>query len=197
MLGVRYFLTPHRHRLAPPWLEVLDDVGGRVWRLEDPLPLFFVPGRVRPVEDAGRALALTLRNRDFAAVTVYDEPEPAAGPRAWAQEGDVWLREVRPNGFEVVSESRAGALVASSVSSVPGWRAAIDGEPAPLLTVNTGFLGVRVPPGVHRVDFDYAPAGWRWGLRLFGGALLGLAIGGLMRFAGRRSAGSGAPARSP
>jgi hypothetical protein len=197
MLGVRYFLTPHRHRLAPPWREVLDDVGGRVWRLDDPLPLFFVPGRVRPVEDEARALAITLRNRDFAAVTVFDEPEPAAGPRARAQEGDVWLREVRPNGFEVVSESRAGALVASSVSSVPGWRAAIDGEPSPLVTVNTGFLGIRVPPGVHRVELDYAPAGWRWGVGLFGGALLGLAIGGLMRFAGRRSAGSGAPARSP
>lgn len=197
MLGVRYLLTPHHVRLEAPWRQVLDDVGGRVWRLDGSFPPFFVPARVRPMADAARARALTVRNRDFSGLAVYDDPAAPEGAPAAAQEGRVWLREVRPNGFELVAESPDGVLVASSVSMAPGWRAAIDGDPAPVLTVNSGFLGLRVPPGVHRVELEYAPAGWRWGLGLFGGALLGLAIGGLMRFAGPRWAGSGAPGRSP
>lgn len=197
MLGVRYLLTPHHQRLAPPWRPVLDDVGGRVWRLDGSLPLFFVPERVRPVAAPARTRALTLRNRDFARTAVYDEPEALQGSPPVPQEGEVWLREVRPNGFELVAESRAGAIVASSVSRVRGWRVAIDGEPAPLLTVNDAFVGVRVPSGVHRLELEYAPAGWRWGLVLFWGALAGCAVGWLVRRGGLRWAGSGALARSP
>ena len=196
MLGVRYLLTPHHVLLEPPWRRVLDDVGGRVWRLDGSFPPFFVPGRVRTVPDAARARALTLRNRDFSDLAVSMDPAAPEGAPA-AQEGEVWVREVRPNGFELVAESPAGALVASSVSLVPGWRAAIDGAPAPVLTVNSGFVGLRVPPGVHRVELEYAPAGWRWGLGLFGGALLGLAVSGFIRIARPRWAGSGAPGRSP
>ena len=90
-----------------------------------------------------------------------------------AQRGRVWIREVRPNGFELTAESGGAMVVASSVSRVRGWRLSIDGEPAELLTVNHGFLGFRVPPGVHAVTLDYAPAGWRWGWALFWAGVVG------------------------
>jgi hypothetical protein len=197
MLGVRHVLAAHGRRLGPPWEPVCDEVGGRVWRLPDPLPLFFVPGRARPVRSPELARAVTARNPDFAHLVVYSDPDAPAGFRPPApQAGRVWLREVSANGFELLVESRTGAVVASSVSRVPGWRAAIDGRPAETLAVNWAFLGVRVPPGVHRVELDYAPAGWRWGLGLFWGALAASLSVGLRRRLRRgapRAAGSGAP----
>ncbi len=197
MLSVRYLLTPHHWRLRSPWRRVLDDVGGRIWHLDGSAPLFFVPKRLRPVADAARARASTLRNPDFATVAVYREPGAAEETPPVPQEGRVWLRAVRPNGFELVAECRAGAVVASSVSQVSGWRATIDGELAPLLSVNDAFLGIEVPPGVHLVELEYAPAGWRWGLVLFWVGLAGCLGAWLLRRAGPRGGGSGASGRSP
>ncbi|HUF78469.1 MAG TPA: YfhO family protein, partial [Thermoanaerobaculia bacterium] len=75
-----------------------------------------------------------------------------------------------------------------------GWRAAIDGKPAEPVTVNSAFLGLRVPPGVHRVELDYRPRGWVWGLGLFWAAVAGMALwAARSRSATLRAAGSGAP----
>jgi uncharacterized membrane protein YfhO len=76
-------------------------------------------------------------------------------------------------------------VVASSVSQVRGWRLRIDGEPAQTLTVNSGFVGFRVPPGVHAVSLEYAPAGWRWGWLLYWVGMVGAA--GLMTWKRRTS----------
>ena len=178
MLGVHYLVTPTRRRMpADDWQPVLEAGGARVWRLRDPLPLFFVPERVVAVADPRRERVASFRTRDFADRTVVSEPAGGRGDEGplptSGQEGRVWVREVRPNGFELTARSERGAVVASSVSQVRGWRLRIDGEPAEPLTVNSGFLGVRVPPGVHAVSLDYAPAGWRWGWVLFGGAAVG------------------------
>lgn len=198
MLAVRYVLAPHRRRLPPPWEPMVNEVGGRIWRLPEPLDLFFVPRRVRTVDRPDLATAVTLRNPDFRRLAVVADPEapPGRGPPV-GQDGRVWLRRVRPNGFELVAESDEGALVASSVTAVRGWRASVDGEPAEPVTVNGAFLGVRVPPGVHGVELVYSPAGWRRGWALCGGALAALLVAGAVRFrrrgAARPPAGSGAP----
>ncbi|HLE82945.1 MAG TPA: YfhO family protein, partial [Thermoanaerobaculia bacterium] len=197
MLGVRYLLTAHRRRLEPPWEAAFDGVGGRIWWLPEALPLFFVPERVEPVAEPERARALTARNPDFGRLAVHADPGAPAGlGRPAPQEGRVRLRRVRPNGFDLAVESRSGAVVASSVSWAPGWRAAIDGRPGEALAVNWAFLGVRVPPGAHRVELEYAPAGWRWGLALFWGALgacLARWLAVRIRRGAPRPAGSGAP----
>lgn len=201
MLAVRYVLVPRGRHLSPPWEPVADEVGGRIWRLPEPMDLFYVPERVTAVTAPELAERLTLRNRDFRdlAVVVDAEAPPERRPPV-SQEGRVWLRRVRPNGFGLVAESRGGALVASSVTQVRGWRAWIDGQPVEPVTVNGAFLGVPVPPGVHGVELVYAPGGWRWGWVLCGGALAGLAaVWGArkLRFTrrggARPPAGSGAP----
>lgn len=171
MLGVRYLLTAPSRRLPPPWRRAFRAPDGAVWRVPGALDLFFVPRRVQPVADAAAARAAS-SNQDFAELAVYEGPGGAPdrappGPAA-AQRGRLWLRALRPNGFEMVTESRNGMVVASSVSDVPGWRVRIDDRPAsPPLRVNWAFLGFRAPPGVHRVELEYRPRGWTRGWALF------------------------------
>jgi hypothetical protein len=191
MLSVRYLVTPRRRRLPPAdWRPVFEQGAIRVWELRRPLPLFFVPARAQGLAEAERARFAAFRIRDFESRSVYLDPEECfrgegriplpGGPE---QEGRVWLREVGPNGFELTAENRSPdepLVVASSVTRVRGWRLTIDGEPAEPLTVNSGFVGFRVPPGVHAVALDYAPAGWRWGWVLFGVGMVG-AAGSMVR----------------
>lgn len=115
MLGVRYLVTPPRRRMpAEDWQPVLEAGGARVWRLRDPLPLFFVPERVVAVADSERERLASFRTRDFAERTVVSDPAGGRGierPLPTSdQEGRVWLREVRPNGFELTARSERGAV---------------------------------------------------------------------------------------
>jgi hypothetical protein len=48
----------------------------------------------------------------------------------------------------------------------PGWTARVDGAPAEVLEVDLSALGVRVPPGEHRVDLSFFPRGLWAGLAL-------------------------------
>jgi len=54
-----------------------------------------------------------------------------------------------------------------------GWRATVDGEPAPLFHANWSFRGVIVPAGKHRIEMRYAPRAWTIAFWLaFAGLLL-------------------------
>jgi len=75
--------------------------------------------------------------------------------------------------------------VASSVSSVRGWRLLGEGGEAPELRVNGGFVGFGVPPGRHRVRLDYRPAGWTWGVQLFSLGLIGMLLAAWWRMRSR------------
>ena len=46
----------------------------------------------------------------------------------------------------------------------PGWSATIDGAPAKIVRADFAFRSVRVPAGVHRIEMQYLPPGWRAGL---------------------------------
>ena len=168
-LGVRYILARHRRRLPRPWRAVFNGVGGRVWENPEPLPLFFMPAAAERVREPLEALERTLSNPEFRASSVIQ----ASGPGN-AQEGTVRIRRVWGNGFGLEVESRTGGLIASSVSHSAGWRLQRDGEEGRVLRVNAGFVGFEVPPGRHQVVLEYRPAGWTWGLRLFGLGLIGM-----------------------
>ena len=51
------------------------------------------------------------------------------------------------------------ATVVLSASYDPGWRATVDGHPAPTVMVAPALVGVVVGPGVHTVAFDYGGYG--------------------------------------
>ena len=59
--------------------------------------------------------------------------------------------------YEVTSE-QGGLLVCSEVYYPLGWKAYIDGEPAPIARANFLFRAVSIPPGAHRVELIFEGA---------------------------------------
>lgn len=55
-----------------------------------------------------------------------------------------------------VNADKAGIVVLHDLF-YPGWEARVDGEPRPILKANILFRGVEVPPGRHRIEFDFRP----------------------------------------
>jgi hypothetical protein len=51
-------------------------------------------------------------------------------------------------------------------ANYPGWQASIDDEPVPLFSAQILGKAVRVPPGEHRIQFDYVPRSFYIGLAI-------------------------------
>ena len=77
-----------------------------------------------------------------------------------------------PTQVVVAVQATSPALLVVTDTHYPGWRARVGDAPAPLLRVNFAFRGVVVPPGPHKVTFDYAPASVTWGAALSGVGLV-------------------------
>jgi len=200
-LAVRFMGTAHERSLPSPWRLVFEGKGGRVWENPQALPLFFMPRTLELFPDLPGAQRAAMHNDDFqdAAQVVRADaapaPEAAAAPAASGAGGagaaptapaaapaagspatapqDGRVRDIRAcsNGFDLAVESANGGIVASSVSYAPEWRATIGGRELPIVEVDGGFLGLRVPPGAHAVRLRYRPRGWTAGLALFAAGL--------------------------
>jgi hypothetical protein len=70
-----------------------------------------------------------------------------------------------------VDANRGGYLMISE-SAYPGWKALMDGQAAKVLTVNSIFIGIEVPPGRHEIEFFYKPDWLEWAAGLTGIGLL-------------------------
>ena len=93
-----------------------------------------------------------------------------------------------------VVKTNRRATVVLSASYDPGWRATVDGRPAPTVMVAPALVGVVVGPGVHTVAFSYA--GYGSYTVLFVLALLtlvGVAVAPLVWRRARRSAVASEP----
>jgi uncharacterized membrane protein YfhO len=92
------------------------------------------------------------------------------------------------NGLEVeVDTPRAGYLVLSD-PFYPGWRAAVDGQPAEILRANYAFRAVAVPAGGHRVTMNFRSGTVLWGAAISATALVALLALGILALAHQRRA---------
>ena len=67
-----------------------------------------------------------------------------------------------PQVVEIRASLEAPGLVVLADTYASGWRATVDGRPAPILPTNHLFRGVPAPAGEHLVRFEYRP----WSVRL-------------------------------
>jgi hypothetical protein len=152
---------------------------GRLVLLErrDALPRAAVISQARWVETPGAALA-ALRAPGFdpaREVILLGQPPPggSAGPPAPARPATIIRDE--PDLVEVNATTDAPAWLVLADTDYPGWRAEIDGQPAPVLRANAAFRALLLPPGTHVVRFIYDPPLWHAGRLLVGLGMLALA----------------------
>ena len=158
--------------------------GLELLRVDDPLPRAYVVGAERHVE--GDAVAALL--------------DPGFDPRT-----QVLLPDARPGGSpgppgsaRVVSRAADVVVVEAELSAPgvlvlvegfdPGWRASVDGRPAPVLRANVLFRAVRLAPGRHEVRFTYRPAAATLGA---GSSAAGLLLAAALAWLARREARGG------
>jgi hypothetical protein len=147
------FLMAGPDRTVDGWEPVWRGREGTLWRNPAWLPEVRVVGRT----ETGGWDQLLSGAVDLALVAVV----PEGSPNVDADRVGLQLDTITGSKIEVVSDCDGPCLVLAARPWAPGWSAAVDGEPAPLVLANLAGLGVVAPPGRHRVVLDYNP--WRWG----------------------------------
>jgi hypothetical protein len=153
--GVGLALTPPGSEL-PGWEREHADRDGVIWSNPLLLPEVRVVGRAVPEPDGARALLEVLEIMDFEAAALVSGRAPTVD--ASAVNLELWRRT--PTGLEASTECDGPCLLILAQPWAPGWRARVDGAPAPVVRTNVAGLGVVVRAGRHVVELDYRP--WRW-----------------------------------
>jgi hypothetical protein len=74
-------------------------------------------------------------------------------------EGSCALVEDRPERLRITCESSAPSYAVVADAWFPGWRATVDGAPAPIVRANLAMRAVPVPAGTSTVELGYHPRG--------------------------------------
>jgi hypothetical protein len=142
----------------------------RVYRVPDPLPRFYVVGGVRRADDADGLRTVADPRFDPTREVIL----PNAPPRTPSPDfsGACRLLERRPERVRLEATLSAEGHVVLLDGYDPGWRATVDGKPAPVLRANMVFRAVPLPAGKHVVELVYRPWALVVGLALSGVSLL-------------------------
>ena len=95
------------------------------------------------------------------------EPGPA---------GVVGATRWRLEGFDAEVAATRPAMLVVSQAWFPGWRASVDGHPAPVVRVDGVVQGVPVGAGRHLVALRYRPPGLLTGALVSAASLVGLTL---------------------
>jgi hypothetical protein len=151
----------------------------KVMEVPDPLPRAYAVDGVR-VADRLEALKVV-------ADPAFDPRRElilAAGvPRAADPSftGQVRVEALRPDRTVLSADLSGPGHVVVVDTFDPGWRATIDGVPAPVVRANVAFQAVAVPAGSHRVELVYRPRSVVVGLAVTLAALAAALVVGARR----------------
>ncbi|HJX66382.1 MAG TPA: hypothetical protein VJ860_20795 [Polyangia bacterium] len=158
----------------------------------NPQPLAFPIRRIRVVDGAEDWLrAVRELGSEIPEVALVDGGQSLALPE---QPSPARVRVVARTpvrfALEVEAAGPAASFIAVNQTWDPGWRARVDGSLAPLVRTDISLSGVLVPPGQHRVEFEYFDHALAAGLAVSVAAALACLV--MMLLARRRRFG---PAR--
>ncbi len=177
LLGVRYVLGSKEVTLD--WdkfsLAFDADPAVNVYLNETSLPRAFVAHRAIVAADHEDAWAHIHEPGFDPAATVVLE---GGRPLDVEARGQAVVQVVRyePDALEIEIDSPAEGYLFLSDPFYPGWRAELDGKPAPILRANYAFRSVAVPAGVHQVTMTFQPVSWYAGLGISALTLLILLV---------------------
>ncbi len=177
LMGVAHLIQDPRNKiLERPGLRlVYEGDDARIYRNERALPRAFLVERQRvaATEDDARA-AVESAAFDARTLAVTERAVaglPSRGPRGTAP-GSAAIASYAPERVVVVAKAARPSLLVLTDSYFPGLGCRVDGKRAKIHRVDYLLRGVSVPPGRHRVTFDYRPASFRLGLLISVAALL-------------------------
>ncbi len=176
--GVQFTIA--REAAHPSQREVFRGAGG--------LNLFYDPDafpRVWPVHQAIAAsgrdhVNAIVRERwsDLRFAAIVKGPGRALPPCGGQSTAE--LKDHAGSALTIAANMACDGLVVISESWAPGWEAAVDGEPAPVMRVNGSMRAVPVPLGSHMVRLRYRPSS------VLAGAAMALAGAALLAIVWRR-----------
>jgi hypothetical protein len=135
---------------------------------------------IQPVADDDAALDLLAQSSFDPKQTVALEGQFGLQPPKGALEGEkVEVLEFGPERVHLKAEVSEPAVLVLADAFYPGWRAVVDGEPAPIIRANLMFRAVMLGPGSHDVLLSYEPLSWHLGL-IVSVATLALVAGGFV-----------------
>ncbi len=156
-----------------------------VYRNETPLPRAFVVHRAISAADHDDAWARVQEPGFDPATTVVLEGGQSMDTQPGRQASVDFVR-YDSNALEIAIDTPAEGYLFLSDPYYPGWRAKVDGEPAPILRANYAFRTVAVPAGSHQVTMTFQPTSWVAGLGITALTLLGLIVLLVVFLFGRR-----------
>ncbi|HXF69756.1 MAG TPA: hypothetical protein VNK89_08105, partial [Thermoflexus sp.] len=140
--------------------------------LERPFSRFRIVYEAIVLEEAEALRALQDAAFDPLRTVILDRPWPMSEMSPPILPPRIQLTAWAPEALQLeVWTERPGFLVIGDVW-YPGWRAWIDGRPAPVLRAYTALRAIPVPAGAHRIVVRYEPLSVRLGLALSSLALL-------------------------
>lgn len=147
--------------------------GARLYRVDNVLPRVYLAGAAVVLDD--EAARTTLFQPDVVGggqvvLAPGDGAAPLSGPPERA--GECRMEDFRTDRVVVTCAATRPAIAVIVEQHDPGWRATVDGAPAPLLRANTVLRAVALSPGAHRVVLEFHPPGLAGGLALSGAALV-------------------------
>ena len=189
-LGAEYAVLPVADPAAPandrPGLEpVVDPLpGARMYRVPGTLPRAFLTRHAEVLPDAA-ALERVLEREIVLGESAWLAPDAEARPLSAApgRAGACTLEAYANDRLVALCSAREPALAVFVEQYDRGWRATLDGRPAPILRANLLMRAVAVEPGPHRIVLEYHTPGLHAGATL--SALCLLLLGGFW-LAGRK-----------
>jgi hypothetical protein len=168
-LNVKYVVAPADVDLPPDRFRLAYSGGSRVYENQHVQPrAFLADGFV--VARGDEARRMLRRSVDLTRTAVLDDHlAPDLRPvAASGSVGSVGVTRYEHTRVEIQTNSDARRLLVVSDTYYPGWRATIDGTPAPILLANYAFRAVSVPAGAHTIVMRYRP------LSVYAGAVISL-----------------------
>ncbi|HKZ86480.1 MAG TPA: YfhO family protein [Anaerolineae bacterium] len=133
-----------------------------IYRIEEMLPRAWIVHSARLEPDPLPAL-LDPAFDPLQVVFLAEMPGIALPETSDGSQFTIHALQDTPNAVTIRAASDVDGYLILADTWYPGWRAAIDGQPAPVLRANSTFRAVAFPVGEHTVQFRYEPDSFRAG----------------------------------
>jgi len=121
-------------------------------------PRAYVVGKVRPVRDWHEALTFLRGGHDVHREALVEARDLAATGSLRPEtivRGRATILSFEPERIVIGAETSEPALLVLKEAWYPGWRAWVDGRPAPCVAANAWMRAVPLPAGTHDVRLEY------------------------------------------